>query len=68
MMLPCFDLRGVPPGDRCTLVLFSRELLPIFSASTMEVGVADARADEQRRDVIGPEGDSTCLHTSHART
>jgi hypothetical protein len=61
MIVPCFDLRGVPPGERCTLVDFRRELLPIFSASTMEVGVADASADEQRREGIGPDGDSTCL-------
>jgi hypothetical protein len=59
---PCFDFRGVPPGDRCTLVDFRRELLPIFSASTMEVGVAEARADEQRRAGIGPDGDSICLN------
>lgn len=63
-MVPCFDFRGVPPGDRCTLVHFRRELLPIFNASTMEVGVADARADEQRRAGMGPEGDSTCLDFS----
>ncbi len=64
MVDACLDLRGVPPGERCTLVLFRRELLPIFSASTMEVGVADASADEQRREGIGAEGDSICLHTS----
>ena len=58
----CLDLRGVPPGERCTLVLFRRELLPIFSASTMEVGVAEASAEEQRREGIGAEGDSICLH------
>lgn len=60
--VPCFDFRGVPPGDRCTFVDFRRELLPIFSASTMEVGVAEARADEQRRAGIGPDGESTCLN------
>jgi hypothetical protein len=64
---PCFDFRGVPPGDRCTFVDFSRELLPIFSASTIEVGVADARAEEQRREGIGPEGDNICLRKHKAK-
>ena len=59
--IPCFDFRGVPPGDLCTFVDFRRELLPIFNASTIEVGVADARADEQRRAGIGPDGERTCL-------
>ena len=59
--LPCLLFIGVPPGDRCTFVDFSRELLPILSASTIEVGVAVARADEQRRAGIWAEGDSTCL-------
>ncbi len=67
MVDACLDLRGVPPGERCTLVLFRRELLPIFSASTMEVGVADASADEQRREGIGPEGDSICLQSSKGK-